>query len=547
MRTLVLPLVLAAFSVAFAVSSDAATVKVLASVKAGSISGADADDDLHEFYLGSGADSHLVDGTVTAEDLAGVDLFVVMLPDDAFTAAEMTALGDFVAGGGTLLLMGEQHGFAAAENVYLNDLLTALGSAMRIGTSSVDSGFRDTLPGQIIAQPGLTDGVFVINYGNVNVLTGVDPARRIFLTSNLASVWGGFEPHGDGRIVFLADVNVISNLEETTANDNHVFFGNLIDLSPQATTVKILTSIKAGEIVDGDADNDLDAFYRGAGVSSSLWSGGVSAEALEGATLLVVMVPDDAFTTAELAAMADFLAADNRILFMGDQHGFSPAENAHINAALAALGSGMSLGTFSVDTEGLQDTIAGQILAHPFNTDVAVLNYGNVNVVLGIPAAADLSGPLFVAKDLVTPWGGVEELPGGGLVILLGDTNLLSAIENEAGNDNHVFFLNILAAPPAADVPPIWAGFAISAAPNPFNPAVTIRWHLPRQGDLDLRIYDLAGRLVRVLYSGPAPAGPGDRVWRGDDEAGRAVGAGVYLGRAEALGGARSFKLALVR
>lgn len=432
--------------------AEAATVKILTSTKASTILGADADDDLDAFYRDLGATSSLLTGTVTAAELAGVDLFVAMLPDDAFSTAELDDLASFVANGGTLLLMGEQDGFAATENGYLNGALASLGSAMLLDMASLDvppANLLDTVPGQIVPQQGLTNGVSIINYGNVNSISGVSPAREIFLASDLSSVWGGFEPDGNGRIILIAEVNIISNLEDTAGNDNHVFLANLAGIETQNTSVKVLTSVKAGMIAVGDGDNDLNDFYQAAGISSSLWPNEVTDEALAGAELLVVMTPDDAFTASELSAMSAFLAAGGRILFMGDQDGFAATENLHINAALSAIGSSLSLGTSSLEP-GLQDTVSGQILAHPYNTGVALLNYGNVNTVSGVPAAGGLEGPLFLAKDLTSVWGGVDELGGGGTVILVADLNLLSNLEDEAGNDNHVFFLNIAPAPAAA-------------------------------------------------------------------------------------------------
>ena len=35
--------------------------------------------------------------------------------------------------------------------------------------------------------------------------------------------------------------------------------------------------------------------------------------------------------------------------------------------------------------------------------------------------------------------------------------------------------------------------------PNPFNPSTTIAYEAPRGGEMDIRIYDLSGRLVRTL------------------------------------------------
>ena len=76
-------------------------------------------------------------------------------------------------------------------------------------------------------------------------------------------------------------------------------------------------------------------------------------------------------------------------------------------------------------------------------------------------------------------------------------------------------------------------------APNPFNPVTTIRFELPQSGRVSLRIYDVAGRLVRTLLEGaPMPAGPGTAVWRGMDDGGKSVASGTYFCRLTA--GSRS-------
>ena len=158
----------------------------------------DADDDLNAFYQGLGAISSLHSGAITPSDLSDVDRLVVMLPDDAFAPAEIAAIGDFVASGGDLLVMGDQQGFSSVENGFVNGLLAGLGSAMSLGSDSIDAGFLDTLSGQILLQPGLTDGVGVINHGNTNSISGFDPAQRLFLASNLMSVWGSGSVALDG-------------------------------------------------------------------------------------------------------------------------------------------------------------------------------------------------------------------------------------------------------------------------------------------------------------------------------------------------------------
>jgi hypothetical protein len=66
-------------------------------------------------------------------------------------------------------------------------------------------------------------------------------------------------------------------------------------------------------------------------------------------------------------------------------------------------------------------------------------------------------------------------------------------------------------------------------APNPFNPSTEIRFNLPHAGDVELRIYDLAGRLVREVRSGELSAGAHAVHWNGTDARGASVVSGTYM------------------
>lgn len=57
-----------------------------------------------------------------------------------------------------------------------------------------------------------------------------------------------------------------------------------------------------------------------------------------------------------------------------------------------------------------------------------------------------------------------------------------------------------------------------------------------KTGMVRLRIYDVAGRLVRTLADGAHPAGRHEVVWNGTDHAGRRVAAGVYFARLDSGG-----------
>ena len=83
--------------------------------------------------------------------------------------------------------------------------------------------------------------------------------------------------------------------------------------------------------------------------------------------------------------------------------------------------------------------------------------------------------------------------------------------------------------------------------PNPFNPSTTISFSLRERGAVSLAVYDVAGRLVRVLIDGVKEAGSHDVAWNGKDSAGRGVASGVYFYRLEAGEFIETRKMVLLR
>jgi flagellar hook assembly protein FlgD len=70
----------------------------------------------------------------------------------------------------------------------------------------------------------------------------------------------------------------------------------------------------------------------------------------------------------------------------------------------------------------------------------------------------------------------------------------------------------------------------VDVYPNPFNPKAMVAFELERQATVSLRIYDLAGRLVRTLETERSfTAGRHEVSWNGTDAAGRTVASGVYI------------------
>ncbi len=75
------------------------------------------------------------------------------------------------------------------------------------------------------------------------------------------------------------------------------------------------------------------------------------------------------------------------------------------------------------------------------------------------------------------------------------------------------------------------AGLLGNNFPNPFPAATSIPFRLPLQENTELGIYDLDGKLVRLIFSGPL--GEGDHVftWDGTANTGNKVAPGIYLYR----------------
>ena len=84
-------------------------------------------------------------------------------------------------------------------------------------------------------------------------------------------------------------------------------------------------------------------------------------------------------------------------------------------------------------------------------------------------------------------------------------------------------------------------------APNPFNPKTEIRYDVPRDGWVDLSVFDVRGRKVCDLVSGQQAAGRHSVTWTGRDDRGQSVAAGVYFARVTSSDGTRTAKMVLTK
>lgn len=173
-------------------------------------------------------------------------------------------------------------------------------------------------------------------------------------------------------------------------------------------------------------------------------------------------------------------------------------------------------------------------------------------------AFADLSPSLrqiFFVGDGLTGTGDGEaqvfHVPAGATRLFLGLQDRFSTDPNVPGyygDNSGLVELTVTvqgdptAARDVATAPRLWQN-----APNPFNPATTIRFEVPAGGGrATVAVHDLRGRRVRLLLDAERDAGPHAIRWDGTDDRGGRLPAGAYCCRLVTPQGAASIKLTIL-
>lgn len=224
-------------------------------------------------------------------------------------------------------------------------------------------------------------------------------------------------------------------------------------------------------------------------------------------------------------ADADSAVAVGAVDSNGDLTGFSsvgPTFDGRIKPDVVALGLNVSC-VSPWDSTGY--TVAsGTSLATPLIASAAALlaqahpNWGPLEIRDALRMSGDQSG----APDTARGWG----LP-----------DVLLAITG------------------TADAPAVAPVFSAYTQPNPFNSRTTLHFTVgsgaqrPTGGDVPVTaaVYDVTGRLVKVLLDDRLPAGPHKVEWNGRDAAGVRAPSGVYLLRVGYPGGEQVSKSLLIR
>ena len=107
---------------------------------------------------------------------------------------------------------------------------------------------------------------------------------------------------------------------------------------------------------------------------------------------------------------------------------------------------------------------------------------------------------------------------------------------------------NIVDQPVGSDTPELDKNSLAQNVPNPFNPTTTIKYQVKESGLVSLRIYNVAGQLVKTLVDGQRNAGQiYEANWNGLNDSGQPVSSGVYFYKLAATNFAQTKKMVLMK
>ena len=82
----------------------------------------------------------------------------------------------------------------------------------------------------------------------------------------------------------------------------------------------------------------------------------------------------------------------------------------------------------------------------------------------------------------------------------------------------------------------------LSNYPNPFSTQTTIKYELETASNVTLRIYDIMGNVIKVLYSGEQPDGVHEVLWNASNVKGLEIGSGSYIFEIEVKANSKHYK-----
>jgi hypothetical protein len=204
----------------------------------------------------------------------------------------------------------------------------------------------------------------------------------------------------------------------------------------------------------------------------------------------------------------------------------------------STVGTGVFSGVASPSVDMIVPLPGNYPVNTPFTLQIALYvggaAYGNIDTSPGMvqtdaggaydPAGTGVSLGMVAGQIMTLPGGYDFSIPSWGI-----------------HNNTYMGPVAVGDPPPPADL-----HLALAGA-NPTSGDTRLALGLPRDGKVLVRVYDVAGRVVRTLFDGSRSAGQHSIVWDGRDGAGSAAAVGIYFVRADAEGRSLTLRVARVR
>jgi subtilisin family serine protease len=402
-------------------------------------------------------------------------------------------------------------------------------------TISVSGGSYATLPYSTGFESGALDQYWftgVTGDGRVRVLTTNTPHSGTYHMVMDDATSGGFNQTEARLRLNLAGQTQVAlsfwwkDFGDETHTQDGVYFSN----NGGTSYVKVY-NLNGGSFSDNTwriQNLDLDALAASAGLSLT-------------STFVVKFQQYDDYPVAT----DGFAFDDISVTVSGGGGGAITAESETNNTSGTAdgpVGTGVGV-TGSISSSSDQDF---------FFFDVSTA--GNINISLAIGSSADLDWFLYNSSMVEVARGYSTANPevgnynaAAGRYFLMVD-GYLSAVSSYTLTVNGGLANSIIPAQKGfvteANEPMIF--FLGQNLPNPFRATTGIGFSLARAGRVDLRIYDVSGRVLRTLVNKELEAGKHDVQWRGENDRGTRVPPGVYFYRLETPGFMQTRKMLLV-
>jgi uncharacterized delta-60 repeat protein len=385
--------------------------------------------------------------------------------------------------------------------------------------------------GSIDASFGL-GGQNVVDFAN-----GPDYAHAVGIASDGKIVLAGSVFSGSAMVFGAARFNANGTVDTSFDGD-----GKQTASFPGASTQWASAAVVQPDrkiVVGGHANNDfaLVRFNENGSLDGGFGTGGFTMTDMGGADAIRAMALDQfgrIYGAGGGGPNADFALAQyyfNGILF---------------TCSPPPINCGWRLGKVYMDWGGAESAWAMDI-----RSDGRVVAAGCVNGLLGW-GQVTISSP-FNALEVTTDFvgdiqcetGGEFSITGAaGVQYLYSDRVLIAATQNYGGDLNIALASFEVQASLASDigddeesVDSARSARLLPAFPNPLVRHSTIAFDLRRDQQVQVRLYNAAGRVVRTLADGALPAGRHLKTWDGTDDQGNKVAAGVYFARLDAGGG----------